>query len=55
MKAYKCDRCGKFYESMCNPDIWVTKDCHPYPDIKIYDLCEDCRNELKQWLENKEK
>lgn len=50
MKAYKCDRCGQLYESMCNPHIWITQDCYPYPDDRIYDLCDTCRKELKQWM-----
>ena len=50
MKAYKCDRCGQLYESMCNPDIWVTQDFQPYSEKKKYNLCDNCRKELKQWM-----
>ena len=51
-KAYKCDRCGNFYSRMSNPAIWITIDRHPYPDETIVDLCDNCQQALKGWLES---
>lgn len=57
MTIYKCDRCGKTYET--NPEplfatdvmILVTKvPEHTQPVAK--DLCKDCKNALQWWWKN---
>ena len=58
MKAFKCDRCGKFYDNN-NEDYFkkenehlrllLIKDCHPYQEMK-YDLCNECKKSLSEWL-----
>lgn len=51
--AKKCDRCGALYEKpVCNPILQITQDNHPYSPIHI-DLCPQCYEELKQWLQDK--
>ena len=47
--AKKCDRCGAFYVMYVNPILQITKDNHPYSPTHI-DLCPQCVEELKQWL-----
>ena len=50
--AKKCDRCGAFYVMYVNPILSIEKDLHPYPP-QVIDLCPQCVEELKQWLEMK--
>lgn len=54
--AKQCDRCKKLYSlpiSFMTVDEWwrfsVSKDCHPYPEIK-FDLCPECLKKLAEWL-----
>ncbi len=58
--AYKCDRCGTFYDSSDifkydgteDSEAWrytLVKDCHPYPDHNI-DLCPACKVMLYEWI-----
>lgn len=54
MRALKCDRCGKLYESILyTQDITVERDRHPYGTNRI-DLCMDCYRQLEEWLSCKE-
>ena len=61
-KAYKCDRCGKFYilEDPDSYDEGITEE----PEIRLVktnpknnayyknvDVCERCHNDLKDWFE----
>ena len=56
--AKKCDRCGKLYdiEEIVNDysdmrlRYALSKDCHPYPEIRL-DLCKECRIDLYKWLQ----
>ena len=49
-EAKKCDVCGALYERpLCNREVEVVKDCHYYGSVK-YDLCDDCYEELLNWL-----
>ena len=51
-QAYKCNRCGKYYDEYC-ADIQVNENSI----VRIstnYDLCINCFKELKKFLENKE-
>lgn len=60
-KAYRCDRCGKYYAIDFNSfeytdERWrysIYKDYHPYPEEKI-DLCTECRKKLYDWLKEGE-
>lgn len=54
--AKKCDRCGKLYDpteividySDMRFQYVISKDCHPYPEMRL-DLCKGCRIELHKW------
>ena len=54
MKAYKCDRCGKFFEKNDNfntdEDLIIQRavDCVRGDDR--YDLCPACLVELEVWF-----
>lgn len=51
-KVYKCNRCGKYYDEYC-ADISVNQNAI----IKVstdYDLCENCFEELQEFLNYKE-
>ena len=48
-KARKCDRCGAFYEPY-KTDILITKN--PVHPINGLDLCPDCMDTFKKWLNN---
>lgn len=53
-KAYKCDRCGEFYEPQKQEkgyfDIYevITTGGHLEHDKK--DICPACQKELAEWL-----
>lgn len=61
MKAYKCDRCGKFYSRLPKyanePWIFVTSSCTSTSSTYIKDLCDNCQKELEAWwmMENADK
>lgn len=47
-RAYKCDRCGAFYES--NNDVKITTRRYDWVNAQreYDDLCEECRQQLKE-------
>lgn len=50
MRAYKCDRCGKFFDHSKDakePLIFITGS--RTSNMYIQDLCDDCQNELDVW------
>lgn len=51
MKAYRCDRCGKFYlpdyQNIFAVDKWNGLNW------EHLDLCHDCKNDLIEWLNEK--
>lgn len=51
MKACKCDRCGKFYL----PDYHVTIAVDKWDGVNWdhLDLCNDCQDEVEEWLNEK--
>lgn len=56
MRAYKCDRCGRYYERDYKPNVTVVHRTYGAPDEYI-DLCRECSIELIKWcrLKNEEK
>lgn len=56
MKAYQCDRCGKFFAHSCRSvdKIFVTDIYTSAAWNKIKDLCADCQRELEAWWMMKE-
>ena len=55
MRAYQCDRCGKFY-SRSNKElnkIFITVSCTS--NMYIKDLCGKCQKELEAWWGKKKK
>lgn len=50
MKAYKCDRCGRFYNEPVGQNFIVTKQGDV---VNMLDLCPKCYNELSNWLDKK--
>ena len=51
--AKKCDRCGAFYDIKENPILSIERTGTPYINnkySKYIDLCPQCLEELKQWL-----
>ena len=48
MKAYKCDRCGKLFESKASYQKYlITTISH----TAYSDLCKECQNELDKWMD----
>lgn len=47
-KAYKCDRCGKFYLPGICPKYYVRQ----IGDENGKDLCPDCNDTLHKWINN---
>ncbi len=63
-KARKCDRCGKFFmpeelrEHFENDETvyFVVNSIYNFQDDStLYDLCVNCHDELKKWMEAKKK
>ena len=61
MNAYKCDRCGKFYDELDNEKrVTINGKFAPMylrlgsrdTQTKWKDLCPDCMNELMFWFYN---
>ena len=46
-KAYKCDRCGKLYESY---KVTVNDSTIIYIDGYAQDLCKECISKLRVWF-----
>lgn len=46
-----CDRCGQEYDSKFRPDYRVMYN----GGARGIDLCSECTNDLKEWLEPSEK
>ena len=65
MVVKKCDRCGKFYDKNSiyelMPRIGVRKTILGIGIVsdsgackKRYDLCDDCSNDFRKWMEKSE-
>ena len=66
MRAKKCDRCGRFYESYdgsrefkntkrSNAVILIYRDLNnKYWSRESFDLCQNCMRKLEKFIENKE-
>ena len=52
MKAFKCDRCGKFYDLKFEQIKSRAEDfCFKIvDDISEIDLCDKCFNEFQEWM-----
>lgn len=54
MKAFKCDRCGKYYsKSTKNCKYQVGEYDEKHKMYMYIDLCDGCLAELNDWMENK--
>lgn len=51
--ALQCDRCGKFYTISFTSELRVQRYVHCYGD-KWIDLCDDCEEDLKKFLNNED-
>ena len=51
MKAYKCDRCGSYYDKYVFNNDGL---CLVHPSQKPIDLCPECNNELSKWYKNEQ-
>lgn len=51
MRAYRCDRCGKFFAHSCRDadKIFVTDSYTSVACNRIKDLCADCQREFEAW------
>lgn len=48
-RALQCDRCGKFFAYMDGIKKYRIRDMD-HPGKNELDLCQDCYNELTEWL-----
>lgn len=44
MKAYRCDRCKRYFDNM--PDGWLTV----WEEEKKLDICPKCYRQLDSWV-----
>lgn len=49
MRAYKCDRCNKYYDEYYI-ELRISDDNNNFVH---YELCEECFEKLKKFLNNK--
>lgn len=50
-RAYKCDRCEKFFESIKSTEkFYVTTTVNMH---KVLDLCPECQKMLNDFMDNK--
>ena len=49
MDAYKCDRCGRYYDEN-RPWSKETLYLKRHKDGGILDLCENCNDSLTKWF-----
>lgn len=47
MRAYKCNRCGKYYDDRQDSGPYIT--FRPKLSGVAEDLCLECEEELRQW------
>ena len=54
MKAYKCDRCGKFFEKYKDQGTaeFFNITRNPCVSGNCLDLCPKCNDELQEWVTN---
>lgn len=52
MKAYKCDRCGSYYDKYMFNNNGLCLVVHPIQNP--IDLCPECNNELSKWYKNEQ-
>lgn len=50
MKAYRCDRCGGFFEKKQKSDIRIERRIPRNGSICCLDFCEACQKQLENWL-----
>ena len=51
MEAFKCDRCGRFYERTSHRKYLLRENIN---SSKILDLCANCNVQLNIWVSNEE-
>lgn len=49
MDAYRCDRCGKYYDDATGMQILMKNRVIGLPDDML-DLCPECTRAVEQWL-----
>lgn len=49
-RALQCDRCGKFFAYMDGIKQYRIRDMNHLSKNNELDLCQDCYNELTEWL-----
>lgn len=49
MNAYRCDRCGKYYDDTTGMQILMKNGAIGLPD-DVLDLCPECTRTVEQWL-----
>lgn len=49
MNAYRCDRCGKYYDDTTGMQILIKNGAIGLPD-DVLDLCPECKRTVEQWL-----
>lgn len=53
MKAYKCDRCGDYFDNKNHVTISeVVEDDDKKSSTAFYQLCPSCEENLLSWLHN---
>lgn len=57
MKAYKCDRCGRFFEVPTEDGLYyivgMTKNgtlVKESETVTIYDICPKCAEDFRRWI-----
>ena len=50
MRAYKCDRCGNYFDEESG-SLYLAEPVQTIPTKKFLDICPVCQKELDDWFE----
>jgi hypothetical protein len=51
-EQYTCDRCGRAADGAVSV-YWYELPLRQAHDLTVRDLCQECADELREWLEGK--
>lgn len=51
-EEYTCDRCGKHADGAVSV-YWYELPLRKAHDLTVRDLCQECADKLREWLEGK--
>lgn len=50
MQAYKCDRCGKYFDVLGDGEIYYVVEQKADDTWERHDLCPRCAEDFRKWI-----